>query len=222
MSRSKLKKFDKLKEMDHVIQPDREELMNDNFPLKGNWSKKFKNNNPIILELGCGKGEYSVSLAKMFPNYNYIGIDIKGARIFSGADLACKEKLNNVYFIRTQIEYIDSLFSVEEVSEIWITFPDPQIKFNRRKKRLTHPFMLNKYKSILVKEGIVNLKTDSLFLHGYTLGVLEQGAYSVIMSTHDLYGKYISDERLKIKTHYENLFLNNNHTISYLAFSFLS
>ena len=222
MSRSKLKKFDKLKEMVHVIQPDRQELMDDSFLLKGNWSKKFKNNNPIILELGCGKGEYSVSLAQMFPDYNYIGIDIKGARIFSGADLACKEKLDNVYFIRTQIEYIDSLFSAEEVSEIWITFPDPQIKFNRRKKRLTYPFMLNKYKRILVKEGVVNLKTDSLFLHGYTLGVLEQGAYNVIMSTYDLYGKYIADERLKIKTHYENLFLNNNQPISYLSFSFHS
>jgi len=222
MSRSKLKKFDKLKEMSHVIQPAREDLMNDIFSLKGNWNKKFKNNNPIVLELGCGKGEYSVGLAKMFPDYNYIGIDIKGARIFSGADLACKEKLENVCFVRTQIEYIESLFSVGEVSEIWITFPDPQIKFNRRKKRLTHPFMLNKYKHILAKEGLVNLKTDSLFLHGYTLGVLEQGLYNVIMSTHDLYSKSILDQRLKIQTHYENLFLKNNQPISYLSFSFLS
>ena len=222
MSRSKLKKFEKLKQMDHVIQPEREELMNDNFSLKGNWKKKFKNDKPIIVELGCGKGEYSVNLAKMFPEYNYIGVDIKGSRIFSGADLVLKEGLQNVYFVRTQIEYIESLFSSGEVCEIWITFPDPQIKFNRRKKRLTHPFMLNKYKHILIKDGVVNLKTDSLFLYGYTLGVLAQVPSSVIVSTSDLYSQKISDKRLKIKTHYENMFLGIHKQISYLSFSFVS
>ena len=218
MSRSKLKKFDKLKEMDHVIQPDREELMNDNFPLKGNWSKKFKNNNPIILELGCGKGEYSVSLAKIFPNYNYIGIDIKGARIFSGADLACKEKLNNVCFIRTQIEYIDSLFSVEEVSEIWITFPDPQLKKRRETKRLTHPNFLKSYKNILKKDASIHLKTDSQFLHGFTLGVIASAKHFLEDSTHDLYDSSVSRDHMEIKTHYEQIYLDKGMPITYLRF----
>lgn len=221
MSRTKLKKFSKLNKMSHVIQPDREELLSDQFSIKGHWKKKFKNNNPIILELGCGKGEYSVGLAKKYPENNYIGIDIKGARIYSGADLVRQEELKNVYFIRTQIEYISSLFSSEEIDEIWITFPDPQIKFNRRKKRLTHPSMLEKYKTILKRGGLIHLKTDSLFLHGYTLGVLTEGPYKVLHSTHDLYSKKNVDERLAIKTHYEKLFLENNHTITHLSFSFL-
>tara|TARA_B100000700_G_C14552209_1_gene627072 strand:- start:30 stop:653 length:624 start_codon:yes stop_codon:yes gene_type:complete len=207
--------------MKHVVQPEREQLMGDNFKLKGNWRKQFNNHNPIVLELGCGKGEYSVGLAKMYPNYNYVGIDIKGSRIYSGAELVEKEKLKNVCFVRTQIEYIESIFSQEEVDEIWITFPDPQIKFNRRKKRLTHPLMLAKYRKILKKKGVINLKTDSLFLHGYTLGVLSQGPYRIISSTHDLYSANKNDGKLKIKTYYENLFLEKNQPISHLSFSFL-
>ena len=221
MPRTKLKKLDKLKTMPHVIQPDRKQLLDDNFPVKGNWIKKFHNNNPIILELGCGKGEYSVGLAKMYPEFNYIGIDVKGSRIYSGAERVNKENLKNILFIRTQIEHLESIFSQEEICEIWITFPDPQIKFNRRKKRLTHPYMLKKYKSILIKSGVVNLKTDSLFLHGYTLGILEQGPYCIIKSTHDVYNRELRDSRLEIKTYYETMFLNNNQPISYLSFSFL-
>ena len=220
MTRTKLKKFKKLKEMKHVIQPIRDELLTDNFTLKGNWQKRFNNDNPIILELGCGKGEYVVNLAKMQPEYNYIGIDIKGSRIYSGAQNVINEQLDNVLFVRTQIEYIDSLFSNNEIHEIWITFPDPQMKFNRRKKRLTYPTMLNKYKKILKREGVVNLKTDSMFLHGYTLGVLEQGPYSIITAMHVIYNNYHEDKRLSIKTHYENLFLAKNQPISYLSFSF--
>tara|TARA_Y100001968_G_C19352626_1_gene715488 strand:- start:497 stop:1123 length:627 start_codon:yes stop_codon:yes gene_type:complete len=207
--------------MNHVIQPDRQELLADNFSIKGNWQKKFQNNNPIILELGCGKGEYSVRLAQMYPEFNYIGIDIKGSRIYSGAEIVAQKKLNNVLFIRTQIEYLDSIFSKNEIYEIWITFPDPQIKFNRRKKRLTHPVMLKKYKTVLMKSGIVNLKTDSMFLHGYTLGVLESGPYNIIQSSHDIYNTVLKDERLAIKTYYENIFLNKDQSISYLSFSFL-
>ena len=221
MSRTKLKKFEKLKSMSHVIQPIREDLLNDNFQLKGSWSSRFKNNNPIILELGCGKGEYSVNLARMHPEFNYIGIDIKGSRIYSGADIAHKENLNNIIFIRTQIEHINSIFSPQEIHEIWITFPDPQIKFNRRKKRLTYAAMLEKYKLILRTNGIVNLKTDSLFLHGYTLGVLENGPYKVIKTTHDLYNSDYINSHLNIKTYYENKFLDKNQAISYIAFSFL-
>ena len=221
MSRSKLKKFEKLKKMDHVIQPNREDLLNDSFSLKGCWSKRFGNNYPIILELGCGKGEYCINLAKMYPKCNYLGLDIKGSRIFTGAELATKYSLKNVAFIRTQIEYLDSIFSVNEIDEIWITFPDPQIKFNRRKKRLIYPSFLEKYKHILKKDGVVNLKTDSMFLHGYALGILEKGPYKIIKSMHDLYNTHYLDNRLSIKTHYENMFLNDNHPISYLSFSFL-
>lgn len=221
MSRTKLKKFNELKNMSHVIQPSREELLNDNFCFKGLWKSKFKNENPIVLELGCGKGEYVVNLAKMNPEFNYIGIDIKGSRIYSGADIVNREKLKNVLFIRTQIEYILSLFEENEIHEIWITFPDPQIKFNRRKKRLIHTKMLLKYKLILKPNGIINLKTDSLFLHGYTLGLLENGPYKIIQTMHDLYNNYYTDNRLDIKTYYENQFLNKNQIITYIAFSFL-
>ncbi len=221
MSRTKLKKFEKLKTMENVIQPKREELLNDSFYLKGLWHKKFQNNNPIILELGCGKGEYTVELARMNPNFNYIGIDIKGSRIYSGADIANKEKLKNVIFIRTQIEYLLSVFSKNEIDEIWITFPDPQIKFNRRKKRLTHQNALDKYKSIIKKQGVINLKTDSLFLYGYTLGVLERGPYKIIKTMNDIYNNYYDDDRLNIKTYYEKKFLGKNSPITYIAFSFL-
>ena len=222
MSRTKLKKFKKIEKMTHVIQPSREDLLNDNFALKGCWSSKFKNNNPIVLELGCGKGEYAVNLAKMRPDFNYIGIDIKGSRLYSGAEIVENEKLKNLIFIRTQIEYISSIFAENEVHEIWITFPDPQIKFKRRKKRLTHVNMLEKYKSILRINGVINLKTDSLFLHGYTLGVLENGPYKILKTMHDVYNNYYDDERLDIKTYYENKFLSKNQIITYVAFSFLS
>ena len=221
MSRSKLKKFEQLQYMSHVIQPNREDLLNDSFSIKGNWNKKFKNNNPIVLELGCGKGEYSVGLAKMFPSFNFIGIDIKGSRIYSGAKIVELEELNNVIFIRTQIEYIESLFANNEIHEIWITFPDPQIKYNRRKKRLTHPLMLEKYYNILIRNGLVNLKTDSLFLHGYTLGVLDKKSFKVHKAISDIYESQHIDDRLLIKTHYESIFLKDNQPITYLAFSFL-
>ena len=222
MSRTKLKKFKLLKKMTHVIQPNRQELLLDNFSLKGFWNKQFQNNNPIIVELGCGKGEYTVNLAKMHSQYNYIGIDIKGSRIYSGADIVRQQGLKNVLFIRTQIEYLLSIFDVNEIHEIWITFPDPQIKFNRRKKRLTHPNMLDKYKIVLKDEGVVNLKTDSLFLHGYTLGVLQNGPYRVISTYHDIYNNHNDDDRMKIKTYYENKFLNDNQPITFLSFSFIS
>ena len=221
MVRTKLKKFEKLKNMEHVIQPLRNELLNDSFMFKGAWSDKFGNNNPIVLELGCGKGEYTVALARQNPQFNYIGIDIKGSRIYSGAQEVIDHNLKNVIFIRTQIEYLESIFSKNEIYEIWLTFPDPQIKFNRRKKRLTHPLMLKKYKHILSENGVVNLKTDSMFLHGYTLGVLESGSYKIIKTMHDVYNTFYIDSRLDIQTHYEKMFLKKNMPISYIAFSFL-
>ena len=206
--------------MSHVIQPNRDDLLNGHFSLKGCWNNKFQNSNPIILELGCGKGEYTIELAKKYPNYNYIGIDIKGARIHSGAQKVVESKLENVFFVRTQIEYLEYIFGENEIHEIWITFPDPQIKFHRRKKRLTSHSFLKVYDLILKKGGIVNLKTDSMFLHGYTLGLLELGPYNVLKSMHDIYNNYYQDERLNIKTHYEKMFLEKNQSISYLSFSF--
>lgn len=221
MSRTKLKKFEKLQLMTNVIQPSRDDLLNDSFCLKGGWSTQFGNNNPIVLELGCGKGEYTVGLAKIYPECNYIGLDIKGSRIYSGAKQAFDENLKNVIFVRTQVEYLEAIFAKDEISEIWLTFPDPQIKFNRRKKRLTHPSKLKKYKTILNQKGIINLKTDSIFLHGYTLGILELGPYKIIKSMHDIYNTFYNDQRLDIKTHYEKMFLHKNLPISYLSFSFL-
>lgn len=207
--------------MSHVIQPRREDLLNDKFKLKGSWLNLFNNNNPIIVELGCGKGEYTVALAKMFPNYNYIGIDIKGSRIYSGAKIVDDLQLNNVLFIRTQIEYLESIFAEGEIFEIWITFPDPQIKFNRRKKRLISLKFLAIYKIILIDNGCVNLKTDSMFLHGYTLGLLENGPFKILQSSHDLYSLNEVDKSLNIKTYYEKIFLEKKQEISYLKFSFL-
>ena len=162
-SKNKLKKFKENDSFNNVFQPTREELLSNSFEFKGNWSEKiFNNSNPIILELGCGKGEYSVELAKNNPNTNFIGIDIKGARFWRGAKTAIENKITNVKFIRAQIELVEFLFEKNEISEIWITFPDPQITYKRTKHRLTNLDFLNKYKTILNKDGFVNLKTQKI------------------------------------------------------------
>jgi tRNA (guanine-N7-)-methyltransferase len=159
-SKNKLKKFIENESFSNVIQPKREKLLSEKFNLKGNWNKLyFKNNNPIVIELGCGKGEYTVNLAKLNPNKNYVGIDVKGARFWRGAKTSLEQKLDNVIFIRTQIELIDFIFDDQEVSEIWLTFPDPQIKYQRRKHRLTNPTFLKLYKKIINNEGLIHLKT---------------------------------------------------------------
>ena len=221
-SKNKLKKFIENESFPNVFQPDRKELTSDSFIFKGKWNKLyFKNNNPIIVELGCGKGEYTVNLAKLNPTTNYIGIDIKGARFWRGAKTSNKENLKNVVFLRTQIELIDFIFGSQEVKEIWLTFPDPQIKYQRRKHRLTNPFFLNLYKKILFDNGVVHLKTDSEFLHGYTLGVLQGLSIKPLFSNHDVYkNNNAPDEVINIKTHYEKLFLEIKKNISYLSFSF--
>ena len=221
-SKNKLKKFIENESFLNVFQPEREELLSNSFSLKGNWNKLyFENDNPIIVELGCGKGEYTVNLAKLNPNKNYIGIDIKGARFWRGAKTSLEEKLQNVVFLRTQIELIDFVFENQEVDEIWLTFPDPQIKYQRRKHRLTNPFFLNLYKKILNNKGTVHLKTDSEFLHGYTLGVLQGLNINPLFSNHDIYkNNNAPKEVINIKTHYEKLFLESKKNISYLSFSF--
>lgn len=221
MGKSKLLKFSELNNLSNTIQPKEKELLSDNFYLKDNWNKEFDNNNPIILELGCGKGEYTIALAQNNPHKNYIGIDIKGNRIWKGATISQKNNLKNVRFLRTQIEFLDKCFSSQEVSEIWITFPDPHIKYRRRKKRLVSPFMLNLYEKIIIKNALIHLKTDSEFLHGYTLGLLENANVEILKSSHDLYSNKIYNEELNIKTFYESMFLKKNKSITYLCFKFI-
>ena len=222
MGKNKLARFAENKILPNVFQPTRDEAL-DNYPLKGKWrTEVFKNQNPIVLELGCGKGEYSVGLAKSFPNKNFIGIDIKGARFWFGAKEAVEKNLNNVAFLRTQIELVDCFFDHDEVDEIWITFPDPQVKYRRTKHRMTHPDFLDRYKKILKKDGIVHLKTDSEFLHGYTLGLLQGQGHEIISAHHDIYGapEYEPGTPLlrEIKTYYEGLFSAKGKTITYLKF----
>ena len=222
-SKNKLKRFRDNDDFENVIQPEREELISGNFKFKGNWAQTiFGNNNPIILELGCGKGEYTIYLAKKHPNINYVGIDIKGARFWKGAKTAKEDDLKNIFFIRTQIELIEFLFDKNEISEIWITFPDPQIKFKRTKHRLTNLDFLKKYKRILNPDGFINLKTDSEFLHGYTIGLVQALENAqIVYSNHDIYNRTGSPEEVTdIQTHYEKLFLKENKPITYLKFKF--
>lgn len=219
-SKNKLKRFRENETFKNVFQPTREELVNQNYVLKGNWNTSyFKNDNPLVLELGCGKGEYTVALAQKYPNKNFIGIDIKGARFWRGAKTAVEENIPNVAFLRAQIELIEYAFSKNEVDEIWITFPDPQIKYKRTKHRMTNSEFLQKYKKVLKKNGVVNLKTDSEFMHGYTLGLLHGEGHVVLYSNHDVYKQEGSPEEVtSIQTFYEAQYLEQNKPITYIRF----
>lgn len=217
-SKNKLKRFAENETFPNVIQPSRKDIL-EGFELKGKWHSHFNNDNPIVLELGCGKGEYTVGLAKRNHRSNYIGIDIKGARFWKGAKTALEENLNNVAFVRAQIELIDQLFDENEVAEIWITFPDPQIKYKRTKHRLTNPLFLKKYKEILKAEGIVHLKTDSEYMHGYTLGILQGMNSEILYSNHNVYHNEGSPaDVLEIQTFYEKQYLEENKPITYIQF----
>ena len=219
-SKNKLKRFKENEKFPNVIQPIRNTLVDDDFDFKGSWRKKyFKNKNEIVLELGCGKGEYIIYLAKKYPNKNFIGIDIKGARFWKGAKTANEEMISNVVFVRTQIELITNLFAANEVSQIWITFPDPQIKYQRTKHRIINPIFLSKYKSILIKKGLVHLKTDSEFLHGYLNGLLQNMSCQVNYSNHDIYyNMNVPEEVTDVQTFYEKMFLRRKKPITYLQF----
>jgi tRNA (guanine-N7-)-methyltransferase len=219
-SKNKLKRFSENETFDNVFQPTREEVVGDQFPLKGKWNKEFfKNDNPIVLELGCGKGEYSVGLAERFPEKNFIGIDIKGARFWRGAKTAVETGMNNVAFVRTQIELIHHIFTQNEVSEIWITFPDPQIKYKRTKHRMTNSAFLDNYKKILKPNGLMHLKTDSEFMHGYTLGLLHGLGYEVLYANHNIYkNEGAPAEVTGIQTFYESQYLEVNKSITYIQF----
>lgn len=221
-SKNKLKRFNQNLSFSNVIQPEREEVTSGEFRFKGKWRQDFfKNDRPIVVELGCGKGEYSVYLAQQYPEKNFVGVDIKGARFWAGAKESLELGLSNVGFLRTQIELIDAIFEENEVDEIWITFPDPQIKFKRTKHRLTNPAFLDRYHTILKPEGRIHLKTDSEFLHGYTLGLLEGKGWEVDYAHHDVYGNPYSPKHVTaIQTHYERLFMEKGRLITYLSFSF--
>ncbi|GAK90209.1 tRNA (guanine46-N7-)-methyltransferase [Nonlabens ulvanivorans] len=190
------------------------------FEWKGKWAAFFKNDNPITLELGCGKGEYTIDLARKYPNRNFIGVDIKGARFWRGAKTAIEEGLTNVAFLRTQIELVEYAFGKHEIDEIWITFPDPQIKYKRTKHRMTNPEFLSKYKNILVEGGFINLKTDSEFMHGYTLGGLLQGlGEDIVFAHHDIYTHTEAPEEVvNTQTFYEKQYLEQGKAITYLKF----
>ncbi|WP_299272887.1 tRNA (guanosine(46)-N7)-methyltransferase TrmB [uncultured Psychroserpens sp.] len=219
-SKNKLRRFKENETFDNVFQPKRDELVNEKYELKGQWNMSvFKNDNPLVLELGCGRGEYSVELAKKFPNKNFIGIDIKGARFWRGAKTAIEENIPNVAFLRTQIELVDYAFAKHEVDEIWITFPDPQIKYKRTKHRMTNSEFLKRYKTILKPDGVVNLKTDSEFMHGYTLGLLHGEGHEVLYANHNVYKQEGSPEEVtSIQTYYESQYLEQNKPITYIRF----
>ncbi|MFA5325661.1 MAG: tRNA (guanosine(46)-N7)-methyltransferase TrmB [Bacteroidales bacterium] len=215
--KDKLKKFKENETFDCLIQPTTEDVLGKDYYLKGKWNEYiFKNNNPVVVELGCGKGEYTIALALKYPDKNFIGVDIKGARLWKGAKFAYENKLQNVAFLRTRIEFIESVFDKEEISEIWITFADPQIK--KAKRRLTHPLFLNRYKNFLKETGIVHLKTDSQLLHEYTLALARENDLTIIEHNNDIYGSGRADEILSIKTHYESQFLAKGMPITYLSF----
>ena len=218
-SKNKLKRFRENETFPNVEQPTREEVL-DEFHLKGKWSTFFKNDNPIILELGCGKGEYSLALAKKNPNKNFIVVDIKGARFWRGAKTALENEMNNVGFLRTQIELINRCFAANEVDEIWITFPDPQIKFTRTKHRLTNQEFLKKYDTILKKDGIIHLKTDSEFMHGYTLGLLHGENHEILYAHHNVYNnkQHSPEEVISTQTFYESQYLETGKAITYIKF----
>lgn len=219
MGKNKLKKWADTVTFTNVIQPSVEEAFNKDHHLKGKWKESFfENTNPIVIELGCGKGEYSVHLARKYPNRNFIGIDIKGARLWKGAHDAESGKLRNVAFLRTRIEFIKSFFDRDEVDEIWITFPDPQLKRQRIKKRLTGSLFLNNYSAFIRQNGVVHLKTDSEELYRYTGEIINQNNLELIQSVPDIHALEEKDEILSIITYYENIFLKKGKKITYTAF----
>ena len=220
MGKDKLKRFAENKTFACFVEPEFEQMFRTDHPLKGNWHRDFfHNDNPIVLELGCGKGEYTVALAQRNPDKNFIGIDIKGARMWRGAKTATESGMNNVAFLRTRIEFINSFFEQSEVSEIWITFPDPQLKTRRAKKRLTSPIFLEYYAKFLAAEGWINLKTDSQHLYNYTQAVISQFDLPCEVANNDIYGSGYADEVLSVKTAYETVYLQRGLPITYTRFS---
>jgi len=217
--KDKLKRFAENLTFPNFFQPDIEEATK-GFHLKGKWNREFfGNNNPIVLELGCGKGEYTVALAEKYPERNYIGIDRKGARMWRGCKTSVEENMTNVAFLRTRIDLILNFFDKNEVSEIWITFPDPQPRRKQVKKRLTSPRFLERYKQILIPKGIIHLKTDNSEMYQFTLSTINKDGHNLLYHTSDLYNSGFSDDAVEIQTFYEQMFLKKGEKIKYIRFN---
>jgi len=218
VGKNKLAKFAEMDILSNVVQPRHEEVFRTDYKLKGKWNKEiFNNDNPIVLEVGCGKGEYTVGLAKKFPEKNFIGLDIKGSRMWNGAKEADGEGLSNVAFIRMHAEMLESVFANGEVSEVWVTFPDPQMQ--KARKRLTGTRFLSVYKNLLQEDGIIHLKTDSSFLYSYTSYLVEDNGFEVFVNTDNLYSSGMADDILSIRTFYEQQWLDRGKIIKYIKFS---
>lgn len=212
-------RFEEMNSFPNVLQPRMDEVKNGEFHLRGRWAKEFfKNQRPVVLELGCGKGEYTTSLAAVYPENNYIGIDIKGARMWRGAKTALENDLRNVGFLRTRIEFISHFFAPGEVSEIWVTFPDPQLKARRNKKRLTNALFLNQYRTFLKDLGTVHLKTDNEVLYEYTRSLALHNQLPLLADTSDLYQSQVGGPPRTVQTHYEQIYLGRGIPIKYLSF----
>ena len=211
MAQKKLERFAAIKTFANVLEypPD----------MKGKWHGFFKNTNPLILELACGRGEYTVGLSQLHPNHNFIGVDVKGNRMFIGAKKCLAQNLNNAAFLRTQIEKLTDYFVAGEVDEIWITFPDPQLRISKAKKRLTHPRFLRLYQQILKPGGFIHLKTDSPDLYRFTKTVAELYDLTIVEDSNNVYSEAFVKEELKIKTHYESLDIAQSKKIHYLKFT---
>jgi tRNA (guanine-N7-)-methyltransferase len=219
LGKNKVARWAEMKSFGNVIEPPIDDIRESGHELKGRWKKSvFRNDNHLVLELGCGKGEYTVGLAARFTEKNFIGIDIKGARIWRGAKTARENQYSNVHFLRTRIEFINSFFAEDEADEIWITFPDPFPRQRDEARRLTSPQFLNLYRRFLCDKGIVHLKTDNHQLYLYTLGLVKKNGLAIITSTDDLYSGLVENDILSIRTHYENLFLKEGKKINYLSF----
>lgn len=226
MAKNKLKRFAENREMPNVLEPPIQEVIDGIDSFQGQWANHFGNDHPITLELACGKGEYTVGMARLFPERNFVGIDIKGSRMWRGAKTCLEEGIENAAFLRTRIDFVDRFFDRDEVSEIWVTFPDPQLKKNRMRKRLTHPLFLRRYQAILRKGGTINLKTDSTTLFDFTLDVVAEYNLKIQNQTLDVYRlgkKKFSKELMEIlgiQTYYEKMWLKEGKAIKYIQFSF--
>jgi len=216
MGKNKLTKFAEMEHFENVIQPQGNNLHKEKHEIFGTWHKIFGNDNPIVLELGCGKGDYTLGLARKYPEKNFIGIDIKGHRIYTGAKKALEENLKNVRFLRTRIDNLPAFFAPGEVEEMWQTFPDPQRK--KQRQRLTSAKYLNLYKQVLIPDGLIHLKTDNPNLYQYTLLILEHNNIEPIIKTDDLYNSGITGDPVDIQTYYERMFLAEGKKITYIAF----